>query len=189
MKKILLFIGILLSNSELFSQELSGEELGLLGITLYQKGELQESVSTFSQAIEKLNPKLKPTALMVCYSYMGQAKAQLGDNRGAVADLTKSISYANEITIGDSIKGGKGQLATNYRLRGQLKGLLKFSFNEVIVDLNKAVSLDPKNGRNYVARGYAKYQNGEKNQGCLDLSKAGELGFSQAYEYIKELCN
>lgn len=80
-------------------------------------------------------------------------------------------------------------LATNYRLRGHLKGLLKISYNEVIIDLNKAVNLDPKNGQNYAARGYAKYQNGEKNQGCMDFSRAGELGFNYAYEMIKELCD
>ncbi len=92
--------------SEVFSQELNGKELGLLGITLYNEGDIQGSVSAFTQAIEKLNPKLSPTILMLCYSYRGQAKNDLGDTRGAVADLTKSISYANEITIGDSINGG-----------------------------------------------------------------------------------
>ena len=189
MKKLILFISALILQVDLFSQELTGNELGLLGITLYQEGDFQGSISTFTQAIEKLNPKSNKTTLMLCYSFRGQAKNDLGDTRGAIADLTKSIGYANENTIGDSINGGKGILATNYRLRGHLKGLLKLSYNEIIIDLNKAVNLDPKDGKNYAARGYARYQNGEKNQGCLDFSRAGELGFTYAYEIIKELCD
>jgi hypothetical protein len=30
---------------------------------------------------------------------------------------------------------------------------------------------------------------GDKNGGCLDLSKAGELGDSIAYDAIKDFCN
>jgi len=26
-------------------------------------------------------------------------------------------------------------------------------------------------------------------EGCLDLSKAGEMGFEEAYELIRKLCN
>ena len=30
---------------------------------------------------------------------------------------------------------------------------------------------------------------GQKNSGCLDLSKAGELGHFDAYDVIKDYCN
>jgi len=35
----------------------------------------------------------------------------------------------------------------------------------------------------------AKLGLGQKESGCLDLSKAGELGSEKAYEVIKEFCN
>jgi len=38
-------------------------------------------------------------------------------------------------------------------------------------------------------RGTAKIGLGRKNNGCLDLSKAGELDFALAYKAIKEFCN
>jgi hypothetical protein len=41
----------------------------------------------------------------------------------------------------------------------------------------------------YSGRGIAKIRSGQKDSGCLDLSKAGELGFAEAYESIKKLCN
>ena len=48
----------------------------------------------------------------------------------------------------------------------------------VVLDCNKAISLDPKNKNAYFLRGLARYELGEKAQGCEDFSKAIELGFS-----------
>jgi tetratricopeptide (TPR) repeat protein len=45
-------------------------------------------------------------------------------------------------------------------------------------DCNKAISLDPHNKNAYFLRGLARYELGEKEQGCEDFSKAIELGFS-----------
>jgi len=41
----------------------------------------------------------------------------------------------------------------------------------------------------YYNRGLAKIQLGQKDSGCLDLSKARELGDADAFDAIKELCN
>ena len=41
----------------------------------------------------------------------------------------------------------------------------------------------------YINRGLAKLGLGQKDSGCLDFSKAGELGYSEAYQSIKEYCN
>jgi hypothetical protein len=41
----------------------------------------------------------------------------------------------------------------------------------------------------YYHRGLAKILSGQKDNGCLDLSKAGDLGLAEAYESIKEYCN
>jgi hypothetical protein len=35
----------------------------------------------------------------------------------------------------------------------------------------------------------AKLQLGDKNGGCPDLSKAGELGHPEAYDRIRKYCN
>jgi len=54
---------------------------------------------------------------------------------------------------------------------------------------NKAIELDPKDTDAYSNRGVAKLILGQKDSGCLDFSKAGELGYAKAYEAIKEFCN
>ncbi len=58
-----------------------------------------------------------------------------------------------------------------------------------IEDFNKAIELTPNNADVYSNRGIAKIRLGQKDNGCLDLSKAGELGYAEAYEAIKENCN
>ncbi len=44
-------------------------------------------------------------------------------------------------------------------------------------------------GEAYYNRGVGKLGLGQKDSGCLDLSKASKLGCSKAYEAIKKYCN
>jgi hypothetical protein len=41
----------------------------------------------------------------------------------------------------------------------------------------------------YFNRGTSNYYLGNKKQACIDWSKAGELGFTDAYDLIKKFCN
>jgi hypothetical protein len=60
--------------------------------------------------------------------------------------------------------------------------------NGVVSDCNKAISLDPNNKNAYFLRGLARYELGEKEQGCNDFSKAIELGFSVLKIAEQEKC-
>jgi hypothetical protein len=51
-----------------------------------------------------------------------------------------------------------------------------------------AIEIDPKFADVYYFRGLTKEILGQKDDGCLDFSKAGELGFAQAYDRIREDC-
>jgi len=71
-------------------------------------------------------------------------------------------------------------------------GLLRVSYKTLggaIQDFNKTIELNPNYALAYGGRGLAKIRLGQKDDGCLDLSKAGELGYAEAYEAIKEYCN
>ena len=50
--------------------------------------------------------------------------------------------------------------------------------NGVVLDCEKAITLDPDNKNAYFLRGLARYELGEKEKGCQDFKKAIELGFS-----------
>lgn len=60
--------------------------------------------------------------------------------------------------------------------------------NGVVADCNKAMTLDPNNKNAYFLRGLARYELGEKEQGCEDFSKAIELGFSVLRIAEQEKC-
>ena len=104
------------------------------------------------------------------------AKNNLEDYRGAVADYTKVIKI-------------DPNRADAYYFRGLVKWDLE-DYRGEIADLTKAIDIETSNeAKAYFLRGIAKNVLGQLDSGCLDLSKAGELGLGQAYEVIKEKCN
>ncbi len=57
-----------------------------------------------------------------------------------------------------------------------------------MLDYNKAIELKPDYAQAFYNRGIARYNVKDKVGGCLDFSKAGELGDNSAYDLIKEYC-
>jgi tetratricopeptide (TPR) repeat protein len=145
----------------------------------YEKKDYEGAVYEISKAIELENPK--SIFIGGWYEFRGALKNQLRDYRGALIDYEKAISLIpnyNTKSIADSFNG-----------RGHSK-LALGKFNGAIKDIDKAIKLVPNDGRYYVMRGLAKINiNSLKDSGCLDFSKAGELGYEPAYESIKEFCN
>ena len=62
-------------------------------------------------------------------------------------------------------------------------------YRGAIEDFTKAVELNSEDSEAFMNRGMARITIGQKESGCLDLSKSGELGYSEAYRAIKEFCN
>ena len=75
-----------------------------------------------------------------------------------------------------------------YFNRGVAKSILKM-YKESITDFTKVIQLDPTDTEAYNSRGRARFESNDKKGGCLDWSKAGELGDFNAYEVIQEKCN
>ncbi len=79
------------------------------------------------------------------------------------------------------------QTAENYLDKGVDK-YNKGDYSGAIQDFNKAIELDPNDAEAYGGRGLAKILLGQKDSGCLDLSKASKLGYMGAYDVIKKHC-
>ncbi|HYG02625.1 MAG TPA: tetratricopeptide repeat protein, partial [Chryseosolibacter sp.] len=75
-----------------------------------------------------------------------------------------------------------------YFNRGKAKQFLE-AYEDAINDCSKIIEINPKNVDAYYLRGVLRINFGDTKNGCLDLSKAGELGDLKAYETIKEKCN
>ena len=104
----------------------------------------------------------------------GVNKFKLEDYLGAIADFNIGI----ELNPKDEM---------TYYNRGNSKSKLG-DHRGAITDYNIAIDLNPKYASAYLNRGILKFIIKQKNSGCLDLSKAGELGKDEAYDLIKKFC-
>jgi tetratricopeptide (TPR) repeat protein len=133
------------------------------GIKIYQKGQYQESIRLFTNAI-KSNP-LYGNA----YYHRGNAKFELADYQGALSDYNEAVRF-----IPDS--------ADIYCSRGNAKSALA-NFQEAIKDYNLAVSLNPLFAKAYCARGDAKVAINE-NGAIDDYNNAIQMQSDYADAYF-----
>jgi len=108
------------------------------------------------------------------FYYRAICKKELKDYRGAISDF-------------DKIELKFNKSAEFYLKRGGAKYYLE-KYADAKLDFTKSLSIE-KSSYTYFGRGICNIFLGLKESGCLDLSKAGELGHEQAYEAIKEYCN
>lgn len=93
----------------------------------------------------------------------------------AIADLTKAI----ELYSG---------FAYAYYNRANLMAL-SGKLPEAYEDYSKAIELNPNFAEAYYNRGLIQIYMKDTRKGCLDISKAGELGIDDAYEVLKVYMN
>lgn len=123
--------------------------------------------------------------------YRGLCKFTINDYYGAIDDLSKAI---NGILVNLSNGSNKdyelleSELSDFILARGRSYFLLN-KIQNAISDYNQA--LNYCNGSCAVVfylRGIAYLASNKKHLGCLDLSKAGEMGYNDAYPVIEENC-
>lgn len=181
----------------------SAEDFIDQGIKKFEAKEYMEAIVAFNQAIEKDSQSFQ------AYYMRGNIKQKFADIHGAMKDYNNAID-ANDAfaeayfergnlkyilqdyygAINDyskAIELNENNLDAYYK-RGQAKQQLE-AYQDAINDCTKILEKDPKNVDAYFLRGVLRMEYGQLSQGCLDLSKAGELGDLKAYEMIRERCN
>jgi tetratricopeptide (TPR) repeat protein len=127
------------------------------------------AMKDYNLAIER-NPKFADA-----FFARGNVKMKLQDYYGAIADFTSAITL-NENYV------------EAYYNRGKAKQFLQ-AYEDAINDCSKIIKIKPDDFDAWFLRGILRIDFGDLNSGCLDLSKAGELGDLKAYEVIREKCN
>lgn len=127
------------------------------------------AMKDYNLAIEK-NPKFTEALYA-----RGNVKMKLQDYYGAIDD------YSAAITLNENF-------VEAYFNRGKAKQYLQ-AYQDAINDCTKIIQINPKNASAYSMRGILRIEFGDTKNGCLDLSKAGEMGDLNAYDLIKEHCN
>lgn len=197
---LLLIISV---NSNVFSQDVN---FSMIGLSKWVSGDIDGAIDAFTKAIEY------DAYDHTSYFNRASLKSQNEDWEGAIRDISSAIAikprfdyfyfranaklfvddYYGAISDCDKALVMKHSNIENhypyevYATRGVSKfGLRKF--NEALVDLNKSISLNESDYA-YLYRGYTYIELKNKMKGCLDLSRAGELGNDRAYESIKKYC-
>lgn len=199
--KILILVVISISGQAQTEQEYYAK-----GVTKLEALDYKGAIVEFSKAIE-INPSYK-----MAYADRAFSKARILDYRGAISDFTKLIELAPEAgrpyiergIVKDRLYDYRGAIADFnkalelnlssedlpkvYAARGGSKFEL-LDYQGAIADFSKTIELRPSDADGYYNRGIAKLRLKSKDSGCLDLSKAGELGHDEAYDAIRDLCN
>lgn len=201
MKHILSIVGLFLLTTVGFAQ--GAKDYTQKGRELYEKNEFMESLLNVNKAIE-IDPNYAPA-----FYLRGNIKDKFDDRHGAMKDYNTAIEKNSK--FGDALfaRGNvKMKLQDYYGAisdytaaitinenyieayfnRGKAKQFL-LAYEDAINDCSKIIQINPKNVDAYYMRGILRINFGDMKNGCLDLSKAGELGDLKAYEVIKEKCN
>jgi tetratricopeptide (TPR) repeat protein len=108
------------------------------------------------------------------YYNRGLSKARTGDTKSAIEDYNKAIA-----------------LNPTYHEAYFTRGMIKSQMGDqrgAIQDCTNAIKLNNKYAEAYYVRGIIRHALGDTD-GCNDLSKSGELGYTPAYGVIKDYCN
>lgn len=142
----------------------------------FLRANLKEKFEDLHGAMKDYNLSIESSPKYAdAYFARGNVKMRLQDYYGAIEDYTAAI-------------GVNENYVEAYFNRGKAKQLL-LAYEDAINDVTKIIQINPKSIDAYYMRGILRIDFGDMKNGCLDLSKAGELGDQRAYEIIKEKCN
>lgn len=111
-----------------------------------------------------------------------------GATRARVSDhIARSYDYSEAISDMEEAIRILPDIAYLYFNLGNLHSLNSQLVN-AIEDYSKAIKLYPQMGEAYLNRGLILVYLKDKEKGCIDLSRSGELGVSDAYSIIAKYC-
>lgn len=158
------------SVGEVKTSDLTSRNYSKDGDDKYNLRDYYGAITNYTKAIE-----LAPNNSNLYYN-RGNAKWLLKDYYGAIKDLEIAIKLNQNFSAA-------------YCIRGNCNSALKKT-NAAFSDFTKAIELDPYNKYAYYNRGIIyNWDFNKKEKACLDWSRAGELGYSDAYTLINKICN
>lgn len=139
------------------------------------RGALQSEMIDFISSIEN-------NVQVLTMDNAGTAKARVRDGSTRTYDYSAAIWDMNRAAaIYPEFPYTYYNLGNLYCLSGNMP--------EAITQYTKAIDLYPGLGEAYYNRGLVLIYVRDKEKGCLDLSKAGELGVDDAYSVISKYCD
>ena len=183
--------------------------------SLFLRAECYEHLGINQNAIVDYTQILrKDSKSLYAYYRRGICKANLDDKLGAIKDydyiITNSGNQGTQFEELATVYNNKAyclvglnkpkeglpfaneslKLDESFWYSWDTRGEIYYKIGEYqkcINDMNHAISIE-ENANSFYYRGLAQYKLNKKNEACDDLSKAGELGQTEAYEAIRKYC-
>lgn len=173
------------------------------GMEYYNDSSFTDALDNFTKASEK--DKKNAAA----FFYKGLSEARLQKNKEALISFQKSIDLDNafyhalveraklKIKLGDFTSACTDcdkakMIKIDYPEIYKTKAIAFESLNDpsnAIIAYEYAIKYGQEDGETYYKLGVLRLNNGNRDSACALLSKAGELGFMEAFEMIKRNCN
>ncbi len=156
--------------------------------SLGQMGSYIDAIRDFTRFLnlDNLNSVSSADALF----NRGFYKSKVYDYRGASKDYTEALdlyrsAYENMYSPNHQIYHNK--IVQTLIQRGLSKTEIA-KYDEAVADFTEVIGMSPDNALAYRLRGLAKIKGKLTDDGCLDLSTAGQMGDNDAYNDIKQNC-
>lgn len=105
----------------------------------------------------------------------------------AEKDIIREPDFNEVLTDYDRVIELNPNLSYAWFNRGNIRNRMK-DYNSAILDYSQAIKLEPELAEAWFNRGLTYIYLNRLDNGCGDLSKAGELGINSAYGVIKRFC-
>ena len=196
-------------NAAYGSADPSAEELFLRALNEYSAKQFNSSLNYYGQAVDASREKADVSRMYEAFYRMnrGALRAEMrefiasiesnvqvlsmddaGTTRARVKDqVTRSYDYTDAIEDMKAAAEIIKDIPYVYYNLGNLYCLSSEHINS-IDNYTKAIELYPYMGDAYFNRGLVLIYLKDKEKGCIDLSRAGELGVEDAYGVIKKYC-
>jgi tetratricopeptide (TPR) repeat protein len=173
------------------------------------RGWIRYYLKDFTGAASDFNMQIELEPNADAYYNLGSAKSELGDRAGSITYFTKAIQIDPKFSMAYNNRGWAKfgmklyseaikdfnksiEIDGNNYIAYDSRQETKFAMNDFkgcLEDCNIALSLNPDLANTYFFRGRVFYKQGNKTKACEDWVRAGELGKSEAYDFIKKYCN
>ncbi len=184
------------------SDSLSNNELVII-----QNIAAQSQRSNYNKALEILHQSKESFKTLWLYYFIeGTIEASMAEYIFSMSEISTTIKLAEDKTTYSSVNDTRTvidytkaeqrlnnsiELNPNFSLAYYNKAnimALSQRFREAIDNYSKAINIDESLPQAYYNRGLTLIYLKETERGCLDISKAGQLGISDAYNVIKRYC-
>lgn len=182
-----------IKNSCMFDERSMADAYIACGASKFVNEQYAEAIADLTKGIEMNKSFYTKNG----YAFRGFSKQYMNDYNGAIKDFDIAIKIIENIddtrlTAQACSSDNKNPfdicLADIYIQKAVCQSHLNNN-QGALITLNKIIAKCPSLESAYYTRGLVKYYLGDKTGGCKDLSRAGELGYTDAYARIQELCN